>query len=371
MKRTRTKGFTLVELLVVIGIIALLMGVLLPVLARAKESANQVKCASNLRCIGQAMMSYLAANQSTFPAAYYYAGQKIDTTQNPAVQTPTCGQAGYIHWSAFLYATNTSDVTSNPSMYTNMNGWDMFQCPSINNGGLPPTDTLPQYGDPDQVVDNAPTQTPYWDGVDYQAPRMAYTVNEALCPRNKWVKGFQGAVRTYQYVKSTVVKHSSNTILATEWNPDWRVTAAFGDSSAMQNTLVCKSHRPVHAFVGTGGLNDGILDMSKLQPLPVGFGLDPKLNPGYRRVQVKDLLPDPNFQNIGSSKSRLDWVGRNHGVRSYDNGFDTRRTNFLYVDGHVEAKNIRETLSPVFEWGDDIYTLNPHGDLETQTQTTP
>jgi len=113
------------------------------------------------------------------------------------------------------------------------------------------------------------------------------------------------------------------------------------------------------------------LDMSKLQPLPVGFGLDPKLNPGYRRVQVKDLLPDPNFQNIGSSKSRLDWVGRNHGVRSYDNGFDTRRTNFLYVDGHVEAKNIRETLSPVFEWGDDIYTLNPHGDLETQTQTTP
>jgi len=66
MKR---KGFTLVELLVVIAIIALLMGILMPALARVRQLAFRMTCGTNLSGIGKAMLLYANDNDDELPKA--------------------------------------------------------------------------------------------------------------------------------------------------------------------------------------------------------------------------------------------------------------------------------------------------------------
>jgi prepilin-type N-terminal cleavage/methylation domain-containing protein len=61
------RGFTLIEVLVVIGVIAILAAILFPVFAAARGKARQIKCMSNLRQMGMALLMYVSDWDDTYP----------------------------------------------------------------------------------------------------------------------------------------------------------------------------------------------------------------------------------------------------------------------------------------------------------------
>ena len=89
-------AFTLVELLVVIGIIALLIGILLPILGNVRRQAAAVRCATQLKEIGNCFLMYAAEYRDAFPVGKYTGPYNLD-----GVQYPTAAGV-YAFWPNFL-----------------------------------------------------------------------------------------------------------------------------------------------------------------------------------------------------------------------------------------------------------------------------
>ncbi|NOT01387.1 MAG: prepilin-type N-terminal cleavage/methylation domain-containing protein [Phycisphaerales bacterium] len=339
-------GFTLVELLVVISIIALLISILLPSLKGARDQAKRVKCAASMRGSVLAIATHTSEKKGEFPPSYIYpsdAGGAYDLFNQP-LDKPW----GYMHWSYFLFSSGKVNDSS-------------FTCPSMRSsrGGAPRTNPglLKENWEAGQIDDGG-SESPN-PREDKQAPRMAFTANAALMPRNKFTlqlvaASSSGGQRVNVLVRDDQLKRPSGTILLTEFLDEWKQVGV-----AAGNGTISKSHRPLHPFWNLSNSFDPYSHQKEVG----GFFYGNPQDPTFGLSPLSDLKDGGAWDS--PSYNQMNFVGRHHPGKGRNKiwGGDA---DFAYVDGHIESKTAYQTLKHR-EWGDRFYSIDGKNDVKLHT----
>jgi len=315
------KGFTLVELLVVISIIALLASILLPSLGRAREMAKGASCLSNLHNVGISLQLYNQDNSGYYSSAYSY----IDGNS---------GSSGYYHWTAALSSEDyAAGVTSGrlPKIA------NQFVCPSHTAGGWAPTNFTTRRipNPPSGQVSQDPTGT--MD--DKQAPRLSYVANEIIMPRKKYstAHDFSSPPGTgnLRLVDVDEVETADNTILLGEFSSS--ANCIWG--SSVGGGAAYKSHRPTNGVKSSQA--NGVFDGE-------GYVLG---------TQVFKLTYTEAMNAIDAVLADKAAAPTSHHISYINPNAHRTGSNYVFADGHAAKFTLQETLDPDnYMWGRKVYS---------------
>jgi len=346
-KKNRFGGFTLIELMVVIAIVALLVAILLPSLQSARQHAKAVVCNSNMHNIGVAMGGYLFSSKATYPASYLYPD---DEDGNWSPERQDNGKPfGYIHWSYFMYdGGQVSDKA--------------FQCPVMDDGGHPRTNpgldpANWEGGEQESDVGTEPSER-----TDKQATRMAYTANAALMPRNKFIPSISGGKRVNVFVRESSIKHPGATILVAEFLNNWKAISKPGGNS--KNLSI--AHRPINPFYHVGsGFNEYTGD------LQTGFIYGtPEDQDFYGLLPTAEVKNERNLLDHTSTRMQINALARHHPNANSIYAKKYGGTgNYLFADGHAEAMTALDSVTKR-NWGTHYNSITGENKVMNMTKIT-
>ncbi len=341
----RLPAFSLLELMVVIGIIALLVAILIPSLQSSRAHAKSAACGANMHHVGLAMANYLFSSRNTYPPSYVYPD---DTDGTWTLEQDEGKPYGYMHWSYMLYDEGKVNDAA-------------FQCPSMERGGAPRTNPGPRQQDWEGEQVDQGGQRGSIEPVDKQAARMAYTANAAIVPRNKFNTTLSRGLRKNILVRENQIKHPGNTILATEFLDNWKaIGLRNGDG------IESKSHRPVNPFfhVASGYNEYGS------PPINPGFQYGEDGVPDYGLLPIAEVCERENILNYTSGLAQINAIGRHHPTANaiYRKKFGGS-ANFLFCDAHAENMTILDSMDKR-KWGDAYHSIQGENKILNMSRKT-